>query len=207
LVVIGIIALLISILLPTLNRVRRAGQAVACQSNLRQLGQAIYGYAAENKSHVPWGFMYNTMNYSTGTAIAPNFIINWATLLDNWMNAQMKNPLWNAKNFSKVFKCPAVPQDFRNLIDYGFNSVAMPSLPYEISGLWDSGDKTPVGQQLIRTASLSGLYPDNAILWDTYASNNFAPGTPYGTFGERWSFVDGSQLMYPSVPQYRFRIK
>jgi len=56
LVVIGIIALLISILLPALNKARRAAQAVACMSNMRQLGLAMQGYALENRNYLPQAF-------------------------------------------------------------------------------------------------------------------------------------------------------
>jgi len=47
LVVIAIMALLREMLLPTLHRVRRQGKAVACQSNLHQLGLAFSACAAE----------------------------------------------------------------------------------------------------------------------------------------------------------------
>jgi prepilin-type N-terminal cleavage/methylation domain-containing protein/prepilin-type processing-associated H-X9-DG protein len=53
LVVIGIIALLISILLPSLNRARQAAVTVQCASNLRQHGQAYHLYAGENKGALP----------------------------------------------------------------------------------------------------------------------------------------------------------
>ena len=53
LVVIGIIALLISMLLPSLNRARETANRVKCASNLRQIGQAILLYANDNKGAFP----------------------------------------------------------------------------------------------------------------------------------------------------------
>ena len=53
LVVIGIIALLISILLPSLNKARGAAQKVACQSNIRQMGLAGTFYNNDNKGFFP----------------------------------------------------------------------------------------------------------------------------------------------------------
>src|SRR5215472_6482665 len=60
LVVIGIIALLISILLPSLNRARETANRVKCASNLRQIGQAILLYANENKQQYPRTIMVTT---------------------------------------------------------------------------------------------------------------------------------------------------
>jgi len=53
LVVIGIIAVLIGILLPTLNRAREGARSVKCLSNMRQLAQATLMFAAENRGRMP----------------------------------------------------------------------------------------------------------------------------------------------------------
>ena len=55
LVVIGIIALLISILLPALSKARRSATKVKCMNNLRSAGQLFFVYAADNKGYFPCG--------------------------------------------------------------------------------------------------------------------------------------------------------
>lgn len=65
LVVIGIIALLISILLPSLSKARETANRVKCGSNLRQLGQAMQLYANENNGNYP-------RTYFNSQAFAPD---------------------------------------------------------------------------------------------------------------------------------------
>jgi len=60
LVVIGIIAVLISILLPALSKARRQAQTVQCASNMRQVGMGLLTYTDENS-----GFLFpNGMGWS-----------------------------------------------------------------------------------------------------------------------------------------------
>lgn len=56
LVVIAIIALLISLLLPVLSKVRRQANAVKCATHLRQIGMVISMYVSDNKGYVPIGY-------------------------------------------------------------------------------------------------------------------------------------------------------
>src|SRR5438309_1250072 len=59
LVVIGIIAVLVGILLPALNKARQQAYSAQCLSNLKQIGQAALMYAGENKGWLPPGHSAN----------------------------------------------------------------------------------------------------------------------------------------------------
>jgi prepilin-type N-terminal cleavage/methylation domain-containing protein/prepilin-type processing-associated H-X9-DG protein len=53
LVVIAIIGILAGLLLPTLSKAKRRAQAIACRSNLHQIGLAVNLFTDEHNSHLP----------------------------------------------------------------------------------------------------------------------------------------------------------
>jgi prepilin-type N-terminal cleavage/methylation domain-containing protein len=56
LVVIGIIAVLISILIPALQKARRSAELTQCMSNLRQIALMEFLYAHNNRDFIPLGY-------------------------------------------------------------------------------------------------------------------------------------------------------
>jgi prepilin-type N-terminal cleavage/methylation domain-containing protein len=112
LVVIGIIALLISILLPALNAAKERANRVKCASNLRQVGQGLMLYANDNKGAYP-----RTI-YKIGTApksfTHPEAVDPYSGTPrpdDNDITAALFMLIRNADLNPEVFNCPSSNQE------------------------------------------------------------------------------------------------
>ena len=101
LVVIGIIALLISILLPALSKATESARTVACLANLKQIATANYIYAANNKGiSVPAA-------WRSGSPGAWGDAEGWPIILiaDGHLTAPMASGASGVNN-KNVFFCP-----------------------------------------------------------------------------------------------------
>src|SRR5690242_17361226 len=119
LVVIGIIALLISILLPSLNRARETANRVKCASNLRQIGQAIQLYSNENRGFFPRTYFDGSGNVTTNMVSnmgsqASDPFSNSGTVGPNNVAASLFLLLRTQEIGSEVFTCPSSNQEKDN---------------------------------------------------------------------------------------------
>lgn len=201
LVVIGIIAVLVGILLPSLNRARSAASLVACQSNMKQVGLGLLMYAAENRGSMPYMFYYPRFNPATGLppgGIATGTpVVWWASLVQHQMaktrtsgespDSQRWPWTWN-----KSFRCVEADSDLWTWpTQFQANHIVMPNPVFEASpgastsnarnprhvygfntGLSGAGAFPNSAANPLRPAKISQLYADTALLWETNQDNN-----------------------------------
>ncbi len=116
LVVIGVIAILIALLLPALNKARGAAIAVACSSNMRQLGQAFFMYAAENQGRLTVVHQNGWVQPVGSSTTTDGNMVDWKGLIQGYIGTKgyglSLNTRGNRLNFfreHRVLACPADP--------------------------------------------------------------------------------------------------
>jgi prepilin-type N-terminal cleavage/methylation domain-containing protein/prepilin-type processing-associated H-X9-DG protein len=110
-VVIGIIAILIAILLPTLSKALTMNRRLLCLANQRQIGQAIHNYADENRGCIPYGPPTAPPFTTTNFYPVPGTVTSLISLQSGapvGLGLMLGNQLANCK---KILFCPDADQD------------------------------------------------------------------------------------------------
>ena len=126
LVVIGIIALLLAILMPALNRAREQARRVQCGNNIRQLLTAVMMYVSENRQQLP------CPNPGTPDAIYPGWMYEKSKLsspplqkdvesgvLNKYLNGNFG--VWHCPNDVEPYEVTGVPNSIFPLSSYTMN--------------------------------------------------------------------------------------
>ncbi|MGA2440967.1 MAG: DUF1559 domain-containing protein [Tepidisphaeraceae bacterium] len=194
LVVIGIIALLISILLPALNRARQQASLVQCSSNLRQIGQALVMYAGDNQGTLPPGYWDGTYDSNLDKPISRptgssqwDYATAWSIAIQPYLGRGGGTYSWNASMggantwVRKIFICPDAPSEVnwnsgQPITDYISHPRLMPWMTeWQNGNPWPGIDPItnkryfPYKLAHIKRNAEIGMVFDAALFDDTYA--------------------------------------
>jgi prepilin-type N-terminal cleavage/methylation domain-containing protein/prepilin-type processing-associated H-X9-DG protein len=139
LVVIGIIAVLISVLLPALARTRDQANSVKCLASLKQIGVAFAMYVNDHEGAMPYVERDNSWKpwtatwFGTPNGAAPHQINNVHRHLMKYLGGSIRQGDANITLLSKIYRCPSAvdfplanvaPTEFGDT-SYFFNGVTI----------------------------------------------------------------------------------
>lgn len=203
LVVISIIALLISILLPALSGARAAARAIACSSNMRQVGIAFAGYAVDNDDFVVYA------SITGGVEISYDDILN-SYLKNNLTQANRNTFAVTEAQSSPALQCPSDEVALNGWavgLDVARRSYAMPwvVLGYTGPGTGDvlsagrkSGSGAAVASPQLRFSDIPASSATFLMLESHSGTNIQGNGSRAGLNGPFSSTSDLYEIGYPS---------
>lgn len=194
LVVIGVIALLISILMPALQSARKAAQKVQCQSNLRQIGIGIFNYAQDHRG---WARGYRASPATPGDN-GPSWTRMWVGKLDRYVPGGLRRG-----EKDRVYQCPSDPPG----VDGGSSGVITSYAINQLSQMfWKAlALKQPATKFVMGDADTGAAYATSRYFGSTPVP--FATGLWFGHSGKTTNalFLDGhvDSLLVDEIPYWR----
>lgn len=220
LVVIAIIAVLAGLLMPALRAARQEVQVIQCESNMRQVGAALFGYLSDSRGKLPAGSYYDCISGSSGqqyefpvipTLVYGNYLPQGPLVYNIFYTS---NTAWSAY-VPPVLQCPAAGDPL--------NITRMGSTNNYTTAKWQnlasgqvcnvSGAETWQGSAPIHGYSY-GIYTHYAfndlvyVRWHVYTINGYLFRAPFATMvlgptsaytGPTPNAVDGTQYNITAV--------
>ena len=188
LVVIGIIALLVSILLPTLNRARESARRTKCLANLRSIGQMVHMYANAARGQMPIG--YNTASSGSHGYLNNYWLLRYVTGASpeiRYCGLGLLYPagLLNANGAEgPMFYCPSTNEEtdhaYKGLSGAAVNPFLEDFLQGNAAALANSGKGSRLGYSCRSSdpTRLDRPQDQRGVAWMAAGATTVPPGAP-----------------------------
>jgi prepilin-type N-terminal cleavage/methylation domain-containing protein/prepilin-type processing-associated H-X9-DG protein len=212
LVVIGIIALLISILMPALTKARQSANQIACGSNLRQWGMAVQQYVSDHKGKLPPFWHDPSAPYGSAWDATLAKYIGLKEISLGLSPTDQYN-LWVENFYKPIHRCPSDPETYVSA-NYGGGPSETIFAPFAYPTMTPGGNWKLIGITEIPNASEVILFTEgyrsvySLYGWppnqdtDDVAGNDTHSGVWAGGAAPWWQYNGG----HPKVHKGRVNI-